>query len=142
MVNQLFFEDMAIGQRESISTVVTAEMIETFAKISGDINPLHLDEAYAATTMFGERIAHGALTTSFISAVLGTKLPGIGAVFISQSTKFLAPVRVGDKVEAIVTVTEKNGDKNRIAYETCCMVGDKKVVVGDALVYVPSRAQD
>ncbi|WP_286830298.1 MULTISPECIES: MaoC family dehydratase [Kordiimonas] len=137
MVQQLFFEDMSIGQSDSITRTITAEMIEAFAEISGDVNPLHLDAEYAATTRFGERIAHGALTASFISAVLGTRLPGIGAVFMHQSTKFLAPVRIGDTVVATAEVTGM--EKNRVSYETKCMVGDKIVVAGDALVYVPSR---
>ncbi|NVJ99472.1 MAG: MaoC family dehydratase [Alphaproteobacteria bacterium] len=137
MVNQIFFEDIHVGQRESITKLVTAEMIETFAEISGDVNPLHLDADYAATTRFGERIAHGALTSSFISAVLGTRLPGIGAVFMSQSMRFLAPVKIGATVEAIVEVV--GCEKNRVSYRTCCMVGDKMVVEGEALVYVPSQ---
>lgn len=137
MVQQLFFEDISVGQSESITRTVTAEMIETFAEISGDVNPLHLDAEFAATTQFGERIAHGALTTSFISAVLGTRLPGIGAVFMRQSTKFLAPVKIGDTVVATAEVTAM--EKNRVSYQTKCMVGDKMVVSGDALVYVPSR---
>lgn len=137
MVNQFFFEDIRIGQRESISKTITAEMIESFAEISGDNNPLHLDSEYAATTRFGERIAHGALTSSFVSAVLGTRLPGVGAVFMSQSNRFLAPVKIGDTVEAIVEVIAC--EKNRVSYQTRCMVGDKMVVEGDALVYVPSR---
>jgi len=137
MVQQLFFEDISVGQSESITRTVTAEMIETFAEISGDVNPLHLDADFAATTQFGERIAHGALTAGFISAVLGTRLPGIGAVFMHQSTKFLAPVKIGDTVVATAEVTAK--EKNRVSYETKCMVGDKMVVSGDALVYVPSR---
>jgi 3-hydroxybutyryl-CoA dehydratase len=139
MISQIYFEDIAPGRRESITRTVTAEMIETFAEISGDVNPLHLDAAYAATTRFGERIAHGALTASFISAVLGTRLPGIGAVFISQGTKFLAPVKIGDTVDAVVEVTHIDRDRNRVSCETACWVGDKKVVAGEAIVYVPSR---
>lgn len=139
MVNEIFFEEMTIGRRESVSQTVTAEMVETFAKISGDINPLHLDADYAATTRFGERIAHGALTASFISAVLGTKLPGIGAVYIRTTTSFLAPVTIGDKVDAVAEVTHINPDKNRVTLETGCFVGDKKVVTGEAIVYVPNR---
>ncbi len=138
-MEEIFFEDMTIGRRESLQRVVTAEMIETFADISGDVNPLHLDDTYAATTRFGERIAHGALTASFISAVLGTKLPGIGAVYISQSIRFLAPVKIGDTVEAVAEVSHINPDKNRVTLKTECLVGDKKVVAGEAIVYVPNR---
>ncbi|WP_417451875.1 MaoC family dehydratase [Kordiimonas sp.] len=139
MVAQHFFDDITIGQRESLVTKVTPALVEAFAEVSGDNNPLHLDADYAATTRFGERIAHGALGASFISAVLGTKLPGIGAVFVSQSTKFIAPVRMNDEVEAIAEVTDMIPEKNRVVFATRCMVGDKMVVVGDAIVYVPSR---
>lgn len=139
MVAQHFFDDISIGQRESLVRKVTPALVEAFAEVSGDNNPLHLDADYAATTRFGERIAHGALGASFISAVLGTRLPGIGAVFVSQSTKFIAPVRLGDEVEASVEVTELIPEKNRVVFKTACTVGDKLVVVGDAIVYVPSR---
>lgn len=138
-MKEIFFEDMTIGRRESLQRLVTTEMIEIFADISGDVNPLHLDEAYAATTRFGERIAHGALTASFISAVLGTKLPGLGAVYISQNTRFLRPVKIGDTVEAVAEVIHINPEKNRVTLETACLVGDKKVVAGEAIVYVPNR---
>ncbi len=138
-MKEIFFEDMTIGRRESLQRLITTEMIETFAEISGDVNPLHLDAAYAATTRFGERIAHGALTASFISAVLGTKLPGIGAIYISQTSRFLAPVKIGDMVEALAEVTHINPEKNRVTLETACVVGDKKVVAEEAIVYVPNR---
>lgn len=141
MVNHLFFEDLSVGQSDSITKVVTAQMIDAFAEVSGDVNPIHLDAEYAATTQFGERIAHGALTASFISAVLGTKLPGIGTIYMKQSTKFLAPVKIGDEVVATAEITELDAEKNRVSYKTSCMVGDKMVVVGDAMVYVPSRPQ-
>lgn len=141
MVAQYFFEEISIGQRESTTKKVTPALIEAFADVSGDNNPLHLDDAYAKTTRFGERIAHGALTTAFVSAVLGTKLPGLGTVFVSQSTKFIAPVKLGDEVEAVVEVTGKMPEKNRVVFTTHCQVGDKKVVVGEAIVYVPNRPQ-
>ena len=141
MVAQYFFEEITIGQTESITKKVTAELVEAFAEVSGDHNPLHLDDAYAKTTIFGERIAHGALTTALISAVLGTSLPGLGTVFVSQSTKFIAPVKLGAEVKAVVEVTDKITEKNRVVFTTHCQVGDKKVVVGEAIVYVPNRPQ-
>ena len=140
MVEEVFFEDFSVGRRESVQRKVTVGMVEKFADVSGDVNPLHLDDAYAATTRFGERIAHGMLTASFISAVLGTKLPGIGAIFVSQSTRFLAPVPIGETVEAIVEVISLDRERNRVTFSTSCRVGDKIVVAGDAIVYVPSRS--
>jgi len=138
-MNQFYFEDLSLGQCESLTKTISSEMIEVFAEISGDNNPLHLDDKYAATTRFKGRIAHGALSSSFISAVLGTLLPGMGAVYLSQSVRFLAPVRIGDKVRAEATVTSLDANKNRIKLVTSCFVENEQVIVGDAEIYVPSR---
>jgi len=138
-MNQYFFEDMEIGQSESLSKTVTAEMIETFAAVSGDNNPLHLDADYAATSRFKERIAHGALSSSFISAVLGTLLPGIGAIYLSQNVRFLAPVKIGDTVQTTVTVTHLSAEKHKVRLKTACYVGERQVVCGEAEIYVPGR---
>ncbi|MCK0069098.1 MaoC family dehydratase [Kordiimonas laminariae] len=138
-MEQIFFEDISEGMRESMSYLVTEEMVNMFAVVSGDHNPVHVNADYAAGTQFKERIAHGALSSSFISAVLGTKLPGPGAIYMSQSVKFLAPVKFGDTVKAEVSVLECVEGKNRVRFETACFVKDKKVVTGEALVYVPSR---
>ena len=138
-MNQYYFEDLAIGQSESLTKIITAEMIDAFADLSGDYNPLHLDAAYAASTQFKERIAHGALSASFISAVLGTLLPGIGAVYLGQSVRFLAPVRIGDEVRAEVSVGALRPEKNRVLLTTACYVNGEKVVEGDAKIFVPSK---
>jgi 3-hydroxybutyryl-CoA dehydratase len=138
-MNQLYFEDMTIGRSESLERNVTVELVEAFAEVSGDNNPLHLDAAYAATTRFKERIAHGALTNSFISAVLGTKLPGVGAVYVSQSVRFKAPVKLGTIVTAKATVTARDAEKNFVTLETACLVGDQEVAVGEAVLFVPGR---
>ena len=138
-MDQIFFEDISEGMAASLSYLVTEEMVEMFADVSGDHNPVHMDDGYAAGTQFKERIAHGALSSSFVSAVLGTKLPGPGAIYMSQSVKFLAPVKFGDTVKAEAVVLERIETKNRVRFETACYVGDKKVVTGEALVYVPSR---
>ena len=138
-MDQIFFEDISEGMAASLSYLVTEEMVKIFADVSGDHNPVHMDDEYAAGTQFKERIAHGALSSSFISAVLGTKLPGPGAIYMSQSVKFLAPVKFGDTVKAEAVVLERIEIKNRVRFETACYVGDKKVVTGEALVYVPSR---
>ncbi|MEQ1865286.1 MAG: MaoC family dehydratase, partial [Micropepsaceae bacterium] len=101
-----FIEDLKQGLSASFSKTVSAADIDTFAALSGDTNPVHLDQAYAETTPFKARIAHGMLSVGFISAVLGTKLPGPGAVYMSQTLRFKAPVKIGDTVTATCTVTE------------------------------------
>jgi 3-hydroxybutyryl-CoA dehydratase len=99
-----YFEDLTVGQEASLSKTVTEADIVAFAEVSGDRNPVHLDAAYAATTMFKERIAHGMLSAAYISAVFGMKLPGPGAIYISQTLNFKAPVKIGDTVVATVKV--------------------------------------
>ncbi len=138
-MNQYSFEEISVGMKAELKKEITAELIDQFAEVSGDNNPVHLDAAYAASTQFGERIAHGALSSSFISAVLGTLLPGKGAIYMSQSVRFLAPVKIGETVVAQAVVVECVEGKNRVKFETSCSVGDKKVVTGEAMVYVPSQ---
>lgn len=133
------FEDLQVGMEAEYSRTVSEQDIVTFAEISGDKNPVHLNEAYAAGTMFKTRIAHGMLTASYISAVLGTKLPGAGAIYISQNLKFRAPVRIGDTVVARVRVSELNADKKRVILACTCSVDDRLVLEGDAVLMVPSR---
>jgi 3-hydroxybutyryl-CoA dehydratase len=97
--------EFSIGQSASLTRTVTAEEVETFARATGDNNPVHLDEAYASRTRFGHRIAHGMLIASYISALLGSKFPGPGTIYMSQALKFLRPVFLGDEVTVTVTVT-------------------------------------
>jgi 3-hydroxybutyryl-CoA dehydratase len=123
-----------------ISRVVGAADIEAFAEVSGDNNPVHLDEDYARTTQFGERIAHGMLSAAYISAILGTRLPGPGAIYLSQSLRFRRPVRIGDLVVARATVTALDEAKGRVTLETVCEVGGKTVMDGEAVVIAPRRA--
>ena len=125
-----FIEELSIGMREDYSKTVTDADILTFADISGDTNPVHLDPDYASGTVFKERIAHGMLSASFISALLGTRLPGPGAIYLSQSLRFRAPVMIGDLVIASAVVTEVNREKKRIVLDTVCKVGDKTVIDG------------
>jgi len=132
------FEDLTVGQTATVGKTVTETDIVLFAAVSGDINPVHLNEDYAKTTMFKTRIAHGMLSAGFISAVLGTRLPGPGAVYISQSLKFKAPVRIGDTVYAKVEVTDLNPEKKRATFKTVCIVGETVVVEGEAVLLVPS----
>lgn len=135
----LYFDELSIGQSAEMSRVVGAADIETFAEVSGDTNPVHLDEAYAATTTFGERIAHGMLSAAYISAVLGTRLPGPGAIYLSQSLRFRRPVRIGDLVTARATVTALDDAKGRVTLSTVCLVDGKTVADGEALVIAPRR---
>ena len=125
-------EELQIGQSDTYERIVTERDIEEFAKISGDNNPVHLDEDFAKTTIFRGRIAHGMLAASFISTTVGTKLPGYGAIYISQNLKFKGPVRIGDKVITTATIEGINAEKKRVTMSTKCAVGDKIVVEGQA----------
>ena len=135
-----FFEDLSVGDSAEMVSVVTDETIRKFAEVSGDDNPIHLDEAYAKTTQFGERIAHGMLSAAYISAVLGNRLPGPGAIYLSQSLRFRRPVKIGDSVTARVTVKTLDAAKGHATLETVCLVGGKTVVDGEALIMVPKRS--
>ena len=134
-----FFEDIFVGQTAVYAKTVTEADVVLFAGISGDNNPVHLNEEFASTTQFKGRIAHGILTASFISTVLGTRLPGPGCIYMSQNLKFKAPVRIGDTVQARVTVTEVVAEKRRVMFKTVVSVGDTVVIDGDATLMVPSR---
>lgn len=135
----VFFEDLSVGQEASLSNTVSEGNIVAFAEISGDRNPVHLDADYAATTMFKERIAHGMLSAAYISAVFGMKLPGPGAIYMSQTLKFKAPIKIGDTVVTTVKVAELMPEKRRARFECVCTVNDKPVVEGEAMLMVPAR---
>ena len=137
--NGVFFEDLSVGQEASLSKTVTEADIAAFAEISGDKNPVHLDAQYAATTIFKERIAHGMLSAAYISAVFGMKLPGPGAIYISQTLNFKAPVKIGDTVVTKVKVVELNPEKRRARFDCVCTVNDKPVVQGEGVLMVPAR---
>jgi len=132
-------EDLAVGMTAAYEHTVTEADVVKFADISGDHNPVHLDEAYARTTRFKGRIVHGILSASFLSTTIASRLPGPGTIYLTQNLSFRAPVRIGDTVEARVTVTEIIRDKARVMLKTVCRVGDTVVIDGDALVMVPSR---
>ena len=134
-----FFEDLEVGMSDIYAKTITDADIVLFAGISGDTNPVHLNEEFAAETMFKGRIAHGMLSAAFISTVIGTKLPGPGCIYVSQSLKFKAPVRVNDTVTARVTITKLVPEKRFIEMETTCTVNGKPVLVGEATVMVPGR---
>ncbi len=135
------FEDLQLGMEASFQKTVTEADIITFAAVSGDKNPVHLDADYAARTMFKERIAHGMLTASYISAVFGMEMPGPGAIYISQTLNFRAPVKIGDVVTAKVKVVELIEGKRRARFECQCLVGGKAVLEGEAVLMVPARAK-
>tara|TARA_Y100000114_G_C11628366_1_gene263175 strand:+ start:178 stop:639 length:462 start_codon:yes stop_codon:yes gene_type:complete len=135
----LYLEDLEVGLAASYAKTVTETDIVMFAGLSGDTNPVHLNDEYARTTMFEGRIAHGMLSAGFISTVLGTRLPGPGTIYLSQNLQFRAPVRIGDTVTAKVIVREIIAGKKRAILETNCYVGDRCVISGEATVMVPSR---
>jgi len=134
-----YLEDLAPGMTALYAKTVTDADVVLFAGISGDVNPVHLNQEFADRTMFRGRIAHGMLTASFISTVIGTKLPGPGCIYVSQNLKFKAPVRIGDTVNARVTVTSVDEVRGRIAVETTCTVGNTVVIAGEAVLMVPRR---
>ena len=137
----LFFEDLSVGMAETLEKTVSASDVVGFAQLTGDRNPIHLSEHFAARTAFGGRIAHGLYTAGLISAVLGTRLPGPGAIYVSQTLNFHAPVRIGDTVEVTVTVAELDPQRQRARLACTCRVGDAVVLDGEALVKVPSAAR-
>ena len=130
-----------IGDSAEISKQVTNEDILNFANITGDHNPIHLDEEYAKQTIFGGKIAHGLLISSYISSILGTKLPGEGCVYISQELKFKAPVKPSDIVVTKVEVIAIDQIKNRATLSTKCFVGDKLVIDGTAIMLLPKEVK-
>ena len=138
-MNGLHLEDLSLGQTAELQHVVTDADIRAFAEVSGDNNPVHLDETYAAATPFKTRIAHGMLSAGYISAVLGTRLPGPGAIYISQSMNFKRPVRIGDEVTTRATVSDIDAERARVTLATVCEVAGKPVVEGEAVVMVPRR---
>jgi 3-hydroxybutyryl-CoA dehydratase len=138
-LNGYYIEDLQEGMTEVFGKTITDADILMFAGVSGDTNPVHLNEEFAAGTPFQGRIAHGMLTASLISTVLGTKLPGPGCIYLSQTLKFLAPVRAGDTVRAEVTLKSLDRDRRRCVFETVCKVGGKNVLEGEAIIMVPRR---
>src|SRR6186713_2580427 len=133
-VRTLVFEDLQIGMREVLMKSVMDTDVVGFAQLSGDDNPIHLCDTYAAGTKFGQRIAHGLYTASLISAVLGTRLPGPGAVYISQTLNFRAPVKIGDTVDVSVEVVELIPEKSRARLACKCSVDGEVVLDGEAWV--------
>ncbi len=134
-----FLEDLTLGQSAKRTHVVTEADIVAFAEVSGDFNPVHMDEAFAATTAFKGRIAHGMLSAAYLSALIAGDLPGAGTIYMSQNLRFRRPVRIGDAVMARVEVTDIDLEKARVTLSTVCSVAGKPVIDGEALVMAPRR---
>ncbi|MBI1399056.1 MaoC family dehydratase [Hyphomonas sp.] len=135
------YEDLQIGQSHETVHTITENDIQRFAEVSGDFNPLHMSDEFAATTIFGKRIAHGALTASYISGILGNNLPGPGAIFVGLSMRFKRPVHIGDVVTVRAEVAEKHDRGNRVTLKIECLVEGKRVISGEAEVVAPSRGK-
>ncbi|MBX6363182.1 MAG: MaoC family dehydratase [Gemmatimonadetes bacterium] len=135
------FEDLAVGQAAELSKTITETDVVLFAGITGDLNPVHVDRVAAERSPFGGRIAHGMLTAGLVSAVLGTRLPGPGSIYLSQTLRFTRPVRLGDTVTARVEVLELVPAKRRVRLATSCANQDgERVLEGEAVVLVPESS--
>ncbi len=138
MTAGLSIEQIDVGMEARFSKTITDADIVLFSGVSGDTNPVHLDQVYAEGTMFKGRIAHGMLSASLLSTVFGTKLPGPGCIYLSQTLKFKAPVRIGDTVVATVTAREVIRPKKRVIFDCAVRVGDTVVVEGEAVIMIPA----
>jgi 3-hydroxybutyryl-CoA dehydratase len=134
-----YFEDLSEGMTDVFGKTVTDADICIFAGVSGDTNPVHLNDDFAKPSMFKGRIAHGMFGAALISAVFGTKLPGPGCIYVSQTLKFKAPVRVGDTMVARVTVRKLIPNKKFVEFDTVVTVAGKPVIEGEAIIMVPSK---
>jgi 3-hydroxybutyryl-CoA dehydratase len=134
------FEDLEIGLRASLAKTITEADILLFAAVSLDTNPVHLDADAASKSVFKERVAHGMLSAGLISAVLGTRLPGPGTIYMGQTLRFRAPVRIGDTVTATAEVAALDAEKKRATLKTTCTVAGKVVIEGEATVLPRSRS--
>ena len=130
-------DEITPGMSASLTHIVTDEDVRKFADVSGDHNPVHLDEDYAKQSRFGRRIAHGLFGASFFSSLFGTRLPGRGCVYAGQNLKFRRPVHIGDTVIATVTVLSVDAVKKRVLFSTVCTVEGKDVITGDAEIFIP-----
>ena len=131
------FEELTLGQTATIQKIISEADIIAYAGLTGDFNPIHVDAEYAARTRFGTRIAHGMLTAGLVSHVLGMRLPGTGAIYLSQSLRFTAPVRAGDTIEARAEVVELVPARRWVRLKTVCQnqLGEK-VIEGEALMMI------
>ena len=133
-------DELQIGDKAEFSKTVTETDIYTYAGVSGDMNPAHINEPYAQQTMFKTRIAHGMLPAGFISAVLGTQLPGPGTIYLKQDLAFKAPVHIGDTVTAMAEIVDINTEKRRVTLKTTCTKQDGTMVIDGQAVVMPPKA--
>tara|TARA_B100000989_G_scaffold175104_1_gene131324 strand:- start:8020 stop:8445 length:426 start_codon:yes stop_codon:yes gene_type:complete len=138
--HKLTIEKIKVGQSAEFLKLISEEDIKQFARLTGDNNPIHLDDEYAKKTMFKKRIAHGLLTASFISTVIATKLPGQGSIYLDQSLKFLAPVYIGNQIRIFVKVTKKNIEKRIVTLSTEVYVSEKKIITGEARILLDDKS--
>lgn len=131
------FESFYVGKSASETRVITNEDVRKFSEISGDFNPIHLDSSYAESSRYKGKIAHGLMSASFFSGLFGTKLPGPGCVYVSQSLKFSRPVYIGDEVTAYVTISSIDFKSSRLTFQTICKVNGKIVISGNAEIFIP-----
>lgn len=130
-------EKIKVGMQATYSQTITDADVKSFAGVSGDHNPVHMSEEYAEKSRYKKRIAHGLMSASFFSALFGTKLPGKGCVYVSQTLQFKRPVYIGDTVTAIVIVEDVNLEKRRVYFKTQCKVKNKIVIDGRAEIFIP-----
>ena len=135
-ITKLSIDQLYVGMTESISKVITSEDVRKFSELSGDTNPIHLDEKYAKETRYKKNIAHGLMCASYFSGIFGTKLPGLGSNYVSQSLKFKRPIYIGDKVDVIVNITEIDTRRERVKFTTQCSVNSKICIDGFAEIYL------
>jgi 3-hydroxybutyryl-CoA dehydratase len=133
-------DQLTIGESAQFAKTITESDVVLYAGITGDFNPAHVNEAYAKGTYFKGRIAHGLLAAGLISAALGCRLPGPGTIYLGQSLKFMAPVRIGDTITAVVTVSEKLEDNKRVLFTTTCTNQEGEVVLEGEATVMPPRA--
>ena len=134
-----FIEDFSVGMQSTMEKIVTLEDIQKFADVSGDFNPVHLDEEFAKTTIFKSRIAHGFLTASFISTIIATELPGPGSIYLKQSLKFLAPVYINERILIKVRIIEVNIEKSKVKLITECFKNKTLVLTGEAEILIQAK---
>lgn len=142
MLKHLPIEEIKIGMKASYSQTISDADIKAFSEISGDKNPVHMDENYAGKSQFKKRIAHGLMSASYFSALFGTKIPGEGCVYVSQSLEFKRPVYIGDTVTATVIVEKIDLKKRRVFFRTICEVNNKLVIDGKAELFVPHKKEE
>ena len=133
-----YFEDLEVGMNAEVNKVITEANVKAFADLSGDVNPLHLDEEFAKRTRMEGRVVHGMVSASLLSTIVGYKLPGPGCLWLSQTLRFLHPVRIGDRVRARGSIVELITAKQQARMEMICRVEKRNVIEGEALVWVPS----